>query len=251
MRRSIGLSFIPAAMGILSIYDGALGAAAVAAALVPIFTAADVLRWRAAGPDTPPPVKSVGFSFLLFAAFLAVMAGPYWIFVQFLVADAGSDEGRAVWFAVLGGGGSTAVAATLATRIALHPFASWAFAFRTRFLPFAAYTATIGIETSWAGFPAGLSGIAAVIVYIALTAPIKWRSPASVILPISVLLAACSTVPSDAPPGKLAWREGWSDGCNFSRALSGFGNAWSIDVTRQNSDEDYAEGLKAGAADCG
>ena len=250
MRRSIGLSFIPAAMGILSIYDGALGAAAVAAALVPIFTAADVLRWRAAGPNTLPLVKSIGLSILLFSVFLALTAGPYWLFAKYLVATAGPDEGRVVWFVVLGSGGMGAVAATLAARFALHPFANWAFAFRTRFLPFAAYTATIGIETSWDGFPAGLSGIAAVIVYIALTAPIKWRSPASVILPISVLLAACSTVPSDAPPGKLAWREGWSDGCNFSRALSGFGNAWSIDVTRQNSDEDYADGLKSGAADC-
>tara|TARA_R110002110_G_scaffold387396_1_gene599252 strand:+ start:10027 stop:10266 length:240 start_codon:yes stop_codon:yes gene_type:complete len=66
-----------------------------------------------------------------------------------------------------------------------------------------------------------------------------------------LLLGGCAVTAADAPEGVAGWRAGWADGCNFVRGMSGWGTGWSIDVTRRQSDADYAAGLSAGARDCG
>ncbi|UTW52194.1 hypothetical protein KFF05_02070 [bacterium SCSIO 12827] len=67
----------------------------------------------------------------------------------------------------------------------------------------------------------------------------------------AALPGACATSAVDAPHGTPSWREGWADGCNFARGMSGWGTGWTVDVTRRQSDADYAAGLNAGARYCG
>jgi len=62
---------------------------------------------------------------------------------------------------------------------------------------------------------------------------------------------ACSYLPPTIPDGKPEWQKGWSDGCNFVRAFSGFGNAWEIDVSRRRySGLDYDQGVLDGISAC-
>ncbi len=67
---------------------------------------------------------------------------------------------------------------------------------------------------------------------------------------LAVALGGCAVSASDAPAGPQAWREGWADGCNFSRGMSGGGNAWTVDITRRQQDRLYSQGLSDGARWC-
>jgi|TARA_A100001391_G_scaffold60314_3_gene37598 hypothetical protein len=71
----------------------------------------------------------------------------------------------------------------------------------------------------------------------------------ALILPVLVL-NSCAYFPPAVPQGKEEWQKGWSDGCNFVRAFSGYGNAWEIDVSRRYSDLDYDQGVRDGISAC-
>jgi len=64
------------------------------------------------------------------------------------------------------------------------------------------------------------------------------------------MLSACSQLTPSPPEGATEWQKGWSDGCNFVRAFSGFGNAWEIDVSRRYSDHNYDQGVRDGISAC-
>lgn len=226
---------LPGAVALIGMWDAVVGALATAIILVPSLAAADAF-----GDRRKSSLASAAVATLICAAIIALIMWPFIFTVQIFIASSDLPEAYSVVIGLLSAGVLFGVMAGLASWLALRPICGLGYFLATRIASSGALAGVVVL----ADRPA-LGGVAAVLGFLAFRLP-KWVA----VMSVAIVFGGCAVTAENAPAGAHSWREGWADGCNFSRGMSGGGNAWTVDITRRQQDRLYSQGLSDGARWC-